>query len=161
MDGKYFRHVAHSGGDCGILMIECQIAGKYEVQTDMSVRGTRGGRQRCQSELSSAALAVLPNSGLKSPSLPYVLTYDYLTVDVSDLHRAWDVCIYLLRVRHPDDGSNGDGTGGGDECVDGAVHLARRSPAEGGDSEVSGDGGGVGMARSLLTSASGGRDIEA
>ncbi|GKA64904.1 hypothetical protein Tco_0764611 [Tanacetum coccineum] len=37
-------------------------------------------------------------------------------------------------VRHPDDGSNGDGTGGGDECADGAVHLARRSPAEGGDS---------------------------
>ncbi|GKF95004.1 hypothetical protein Tco_0284704, partial [Tanacetum coccineum] len=25
----------------GILMIKCQIAGKYEVQTDMSVRGTR------------------------------------------------------------------------------------------------------------------------
>ncbi|GKG09811.1 hypothetical protein Tco_0338557, partial [Tanacetum coccineum] len=45
-----------------------------------------------------------------------------------------------------DDGGNSDGTCGGDECVDGAVHLARRSPAEGGDSEVSGDGGGVGMA---------------
>nr|GFD30594.1 hypothetical protein [Tanacetum cinerariifolium] len=42
----------------------------------------------------------------------------------------------------------------------GAVHLARRSPAEGGDSEISGDGGGVGMARSLSTSASGGRDME-
>ncbi|GKC10337.1 hypothetical protein Tco_1007119 [Tanacetum coccineum] len=60
-----------------------------------------------------------------------------------------------------DDGSNGDGTGGGDECGDGAMHLARRSPAEGGDSEVSCDGGGVGMARSLSTSASGGRDMEA
>ncbi|GJY06119.1 hypothetical protein Tco_0373173 [Tanacetum coccineum] len=44
----------------------------------------------------------------------------------------------------------GDGTGGGDECADGVVHLARRSPAEGGDSEVSGDGDGVGMARSLF-----------
>ncbi|GKC31543.1 hypothetical protein Tco_1038837 [Tanacetum coccineum] len=60
-----------------------------------------------------------------------------------------------------DDGSNGDGTGGGDECADGAVHLARRSPAEGGDSEIGGDGGGVGMARSLSTSASGRRDMEA
>nr|GEU54757.1 hypothetical protein [Tanacetum cinerariifolium] len=56
---------------------------------------------------------------------------------------------------------NGDGTGGGDECAYGAVHLARRSPAEGSDSEVSGDGGGVGMARNLSTSASGGRDMEA
>nr|GFC47214.1 hypothetical protein [Tanacetum cinerariifolium] len=43
-------------------------------------------------------------------------------------------------VGHPDDGSNGDGTGGGDECADEAVHLARRSPAEGDDSEVNGDG---------------------
>nr|GFD58440.1 hypothetical protein [Tanacetum cinerariifolium] len=41
-----------------------------------------------------------------------------------------------------DDGSNGDGTGGGDECADGVVHLARCSPAKGGDSEASGDGGG-------------------
>ncbi|GJT05827.1 hypothetical protein Tco_0840289 [Tanacetum coccineum] len=50
---------------------------------------------------------------------------------------------------------------GGDECEDGAMDLARRSPVEGGDSEISGDGGGVGMARSLSTSASGGRDMEA
>ncbi|GKB97066.1 hypothetical protein Tco_0983203, partial [Tanacetum coccineum] len=61
----------------------------------------------------------------------------------------------------PDDGSNGDGTDGGDESACGAVHLARRSPAEGGDSEIGGDGDGVGMARSLSTSASGGRDMEA
>ncbi|GKB72979.1 hypothetical protein Tco_0934391 [Tanacetum coccineum] len=60
-----------------------------------------------------------------------------------------------------DDGSNGDGIGGGDECADGAVHLARRSLTEGGDSEVSGDGGRVGMARSLSISASGGKDIKA
>ncbi|GKF69082.1 hypothetical protein Tco_0202139 [Tanacetum coccineum] len=53
-----------------------------------------------------------------------------------------------------DDGSNGD------ECAGGAVHLARRSPAEGGDSEIGGDGDGVVMARSLSTSASGGRDME-
>ena len=59
-------------------------------------------------------------------------------------------------VRHPD-----DGTCDGDECTDGAVNLARRSLAEGGDSEISGDGGGVGMARSLSTSAAGGRDMEA
>ncbi|GKA87156.1 RNA-directed DNA polymerase, eukaryota, reverse transcriptase zinc-binding domain protein [Tanacetum coccineum] len=45
--------------------------------------------------------------------------------------------------------------------IDGAVHLARGSSAEGGDSEVSGDDGGVGMARSLSTSTSGGRDMEA
>ncbi|GKD04541.1 hypothetical protein Tco_1179515, partial [Tanacetum coccineum] len=62
---------------------------------------------------------------------------------------------------HPDDGSNGDGTGGGDECADGAMHLARYSPAKGGDSEIGGDSDGVGMARSLSTSASGGRDMEA
>ncbi|GJT93881.1 hypothetical protein Tco_1082726 [Tanacetum coccineum] len=53
-----------------------------------------------------------------------------------------------------DDGSNGD------ECTGGAVHLARRSPAEGGDSEIGGDGDGVVMARSLSTSASNGRDME-
>ncbi|GJW47542.1 hypothetical protein Tco_0281952 [Tanacetum coccineum] len=39
--------------------------------------------------------------------------------------------------------------------------LARRSPAEGGDSEIGGDGDGVVMVRSLSTSASGGRDMEA
>ncbi|GKG33948.1 hypothetical protein Tco_0434107, partial [Tanacetum coccineum] len=57
-------------------------------------------------------------------------------------------------VGHPDDGSKGDGRGGGDECVGGAVHLVRRSPIEGGD------GDGVIMARSLSTYASGGRDME-
>ncbi|GJX33916.1 hypothetical protein Tco_0245473 [Tanacetum coccineum] len=36
-----------------------------------------------------------------------------------------------------------------------------RSPAEGGDSEIGGDGDGVVMVRSLSTSASGGRDMEA
>ncbi|GKC00787.1 hypothetical protein Tco_0986923, partial [Tanacetum coccineum] len=59
-----------------------------------------------------------------------------------------------------DDGSNGDGIGSGDECEGGVVHLARRSPAEGGDSEIGGDGNRVVMARSLSTSAYGGRDIE-
>ncbi|GKG41040.1 hypothetical protein Tco_0470252, partial [Tanacetum coccineum] len=59
-------------------------------------------------------------------------------------------------VGHPDDGSKGD------ECAGGAMHLARCSPiAEGGDSEIGGDGDGVVMARSLSTSASGGRDMEA
>ncbi|GKD22552.1 hypothetical protein Tco_1224255, partial [Tanacetum coccineum] len=59
------------------------------------------------------------------------------------------------------DGSNGDGTGGGDECAGGAMYLARHSAAEGGDSEIGGDGDGVVMARSLSTSASGRRDMEA
>ncbi|GJS51177.1 hypothetical protein Tco_0624539 [Tanacetum coccineum] len=63
-------------------------------------------------------------------------------------------------VGHPDDGSKGDGTGGGDKCAGGAVHIARRTPAEGGDSKTGGDGDGVVMARSLSTSASGGRDME-
>ncbi|GJS52690.1 hypothetical protein Tco_0802488 [Tanacetum coccineum] len=40
-------------------------------------------------------------------------------------------------VRHPDDG------GKGGECAGGAMHLARRSPAEGGDSDIGGDGDGV------------------
>nr|GEV53854.1 hypothetical protein [Tanacetum cinerariifolium] len=52
------------------------------------------------------------------------------------------------------------GGSGGDGNVAGAMHLARHSFAEGGDSKVSGDGGGVGIARSLSTSVSGGRDIE-
>ncbi|GJW77001.1 hypothetical protein Tco_0138683 [Tanacetum coccineum] len=65
-----------------------------------------------------------------------------------------------VMVGHPNNGSKGDGTGGGDECAGGVVHLARRSPAEGGDSEIGGDGDGVVMARSLSTSASGGRDME-
>nr|GFC85610.1 hypothetical protein [Tanacetum cinerariifolium] len=39
------------------------------------------------------------------------------------------------------------------------MHLARHSPTEGGDSEVSGDGSRGGMARSLSTSASDGRDM--
>nr|GEX83228.1 hypothetical protein [Tanacetum cinerariifolium] len=58
-----------------------------------------------------------------------------------------------------DDGNNGDGMGGGNGHAARAVHLARRSLAEGGDSEISGDGDGVGMARSLSTSASGGKDM--
>ncbi|GJR64454.1 hypothetical protein Tco_0010519 [Tanacetum coccineum] len=33
-------------------------------------------------------------------------------------------------VEHPDDGSNGDGTGGGDESVGGAVHLAKAHPRQ-------------------------------
>nr|GFC89365.1 hypothetical protein [Tanacetum cinerariifolium] len=53
-----------------------------------------------------------------------------------------------------------NGGSGGDSNAAGAVHLARRSPAEGGDSKVSGDGGGVGIARSLSTSTSGERDME-
>ncbi|GKC90573.1 hypothetical protein Tco_1151222 [Tanacetum coccineum] len=57
-----------------------------------------------------------------------------------------------------DDGSNGDGIGSGDKCAGGTVYLARRSPAKGGDSKIGGDG--VVMARSLSTSASGGRDME-
>ncbi|GKC81619.1 hypothetical protein Tco_1137336, partial [Tanacetum coccineum] len=60
-----------------------------------------------------------------------------------------------------DDGSIGDGTGGGDKYAGGVVHLARRSPVEGGDSEIGGDGDGVVMVRSLSTSVSGGRDMEA
>ncbi|GJV92228.1 hypothetical protein Tco_1540041 [Tanacetum coccineum] len=59
------------------------------------------------------------------------------------------------------DGSNGDGIGGGDDCVGRVVHLARRSPTEGGDSEIGGDGDGVVMARSLTTSATGRRDMKA
>ncbi|GKF45163.1 hypothetical protein Tco_0131715 [Tanacetum coccineum] len=70
----------------------------------------------------------------------------------------------LLRGGYSDSGISSlrsTGGGGGDECASGAVHLARRSPAEGGDSEIGGDGDGVGMDRSLLTSAFGGRDMEA
>ncbi|GKG35051.1 hypothetical protein Tco_0440205, partial [Tanacetum coccineum] len=70
--------------------------------------------------------------------------------------RAWvDAILSVwIWVRHPDDG------GRGGECAGGAMHLARRSPTEGGDSEIGGDGDGVVMVRSLSTSASGGRDME-
>ncbi|GKB57525.1 hypothetical protein Tco_0913711 [Tanacetum coccineum] len=60
-----------------------------------------------------------------------------------------------------DDGSKGNGTFGSDECVGRVMHLVRPSPVEGHDSEIGGDGDGVVMARSLSTSASGGRDMEA
>nr|GEX29179.1 putative reverse transcriptase domain-containing protein [Tanacetum cinerariifolium] len=65
----------------------------------------------------------------------------------------------ISSLRSTSGGYKGGGSGG-DGNVAGAVHLARRSLAEGGDSEVSGDGDGVGMARSLSTSASSGRDME-
>ncbi|GJT13928.1 hypothetical protein Tco_0860970 [Tanacetum coccineum] len=46
-------------------------------------------------------------------------------------------------------------------CMVGAcLDTRRRSPVEGGDSETGGDGDGVVTARSLSTSASGGRDME-
>ncbi|GKF98944.1 hypothetical protein Tco_0297727, partial [Tanacetum coccineum] len=56
--------------------------------------------------------------------------------------RAWVDAILSawFWVRHPDD------SGKGGECAGGAMHLARRSPAEGGDSEIGGDGDGVVMA---------------
>ncbi|GKG49407.1 hypothetical protein Tco_0515859, partial [Tanacetum coccineum] len=41
------------------------------------------------------------------------------------------------------DGGSGDDGGKSGERTGGAVHLARRSPAEGGDSEIGGDGDGV------------------
>ncbi|GKF00679.1 hypothetical protein Tco_0027602 [Tanacetum coccineum] len=47
------------------------------------------------------------------------------------------------------------------EHIPKAMHLARLYPAEGGDSEIGGDGDGVVMARSLSTSTSGRRDMEA
>nr|GEU92428.1 hypothetical protein [Tanacetum cinerariifolium] len=67
----------------------------------------------------------------------------------------------LLRI--PSLWSTGGGMcrGGGSGDASRAVHLARRSPAEGGDSEASGDGDGVGMAKSLLASASSGNDMAA
>nr|GFB29953.1 hypothetical protein [Tanacetum cinerariifolium] len=52
-----------------------------------------------------------------------------------------------------------DGGSGGDGNAARAVHLARCSLAEAGDSEASGDG--VVMARSLSTSTSGGKDMAA
>ncbi|GKF84840.1 hypothetical protein Tco_0249738, partial [Tanacetum coccineum] len=83
------------------------------------------------------------------------------TVTASIRARVEAILSVWIWARHPDDGSNGDGTGGGDECAGGAIHLARRSPTEGGDSEIGGDGDGVVMARSLSTSTSGARDMKA
>ncbi|GJX19259.1 hypothetical protein Tco_0221936 [Tanacetum coccineum] len=61
-------------------------------------------------------------------------------------------------VGHPDDGSKGDGTGGGDKCAGGAMHLTRRSPVKGGDSEIGGDGDGDSHGQKLSQPhASGGR----
>ncbi|GJR06844.1 hypothetical protein Tco_0529828 [Tanacetum coccineum] len=44
----------------------------------------------------------------------------------------------------------GDDGGKGGECAGRAVHLARRSPAEGGDSEIGGDGDGVVMGNRFI-----------
>ncbi|GKB36745.1 hypothetical protein Tco_0881687 [Tanacetum coccineum] len=66
--------------------------------------------------------------------------------------------------KYSNDGRGGSGGGGkysndGSACA--AKHLARRSSEEGGDSEMSGDDGGVGKARSLSTSAFDGKGIGA
>ncbi|GKF58656.1 hypothetical protein Tco_0172193 [Tanacetum coccineum] len=62
----------------------------------------------------------------------------------------------ILSLRSIDDcGNEGDG------CTGGSVSLARRSPADGGDNEVSGESGGVGKARSLSKSAVDERDTSA
>ncbi|GJU22269.1 hypothetical protein Tco_1155611 [Tanacetum coccineum] len=92
--------------------------------------------------------------------------WDYLDVVLANfgfgLKLRMDAILSVwIWVGHLDDGSNSDGTGGGDECAGGAVHLARRSPAKGDDSEIGGDSDGVVMAKSLSTSASTGRDMEA
>ncbi|GKG45056.1 hypothetical protein Tco_0495134, partial [Tanacetum coccineum] len=63
----------------------------------------------------------------------------------------------ISSLRPTGDGMGRDGGSGGNEggeYTGGAMHLARRSPTEGGDSEIGGDGDGVVMARSLSTSAS-------
>nr|GEX23471.1 retrovirus-related Pol polyprotein from transposon TNT 1-94 [Tanacetum cinerariifolium] len=51
--------------------------------------------------------------------------------------------------KYSDDGRGGND---GDGCAGVVKHLARRSSTEGGDNEMSGDGGGVGKARSLSAS---------
>ncbi|GJU22951.1 hypothetical protein Tco_1156293, partial [Tanacetum coccineum] len=43
----------------------------------------------------------------------------------------------------------------------GSVSLARRSPADGGDNEVSGESGGIGKAKSLSASVVDGKDTDA
>ncbi|GKD51016.1 hypothetical protein Tco_1279992 [Tanacetum coccineum] len=61
--------------------------------------------------------------------------------------------------KYSDDGRGGNGGDGCSGCDDdgsagAAKHLARRFSIEGGDSELSGDGGGGGKARSLSTFSS-------
>nr|GFA62410.1 hypothetical protein [Tanacetum cinerariifolium] len=58
-------------------------------------------------------------------------------------------------------GSGGDGHAAVTASINGFVHLAKRSPTEGGDSEASGNGGRVGIAGSLSTSASSRKDMAA
>ncbi|GJX09459.1 hypothetical protein Tco_0199318 [Tanacetum coccineum] len=95
-----------------------------------------------------------------SPSILFRQAACDPSIDLSHGHSIYRADKSIIYPSISDDGSNGDGIGSGDECAGGAVHLARRSPAEGGDSEIGGDGDGVVMARSLSTSASGGRDME-
>ncbi|GJS58541.1 hypothetical protein Tco_0653325 [Tanacetum coccineum] len=66
---------------------------------------------------------------------------------------SWEVSGFGLDTQL--DGSNGD------ECAGGSCVLGKASLQMVGDSEIGGDGDGVVMARSLSTSASGGRDMEA
>nr|GEW59175.1 hypothetical protein [Tanacetum cinerariifolium] len=86
----------------------------------------------------------------------------YATVDVSGVSEACTPVHTLAYRGSKAHGGGGykNGGSGGDGNAAGAVHLVRRSPAEGGDNEVSGDGDRVGMARSLSTSASGRNDME-
>ncbi|GKG13492.1 hypothetical protein Tco_0350452, partial [Tanacetum coccineum] len=89
---------------------------------------------------------------LTSYQVPRVDKHNLLRGGCSDsgISSLWSTCGGMYR----------DGGSGGSEGEGGAMHLARCSPSEGGDSEIGGDGDGVVLARSLSTSASGGRDME-
>nr|GEX31354.1 hypothetical protein [Tanacetum cinerariifolium] len=85
----------------------------------------------------------------------------YPRVDKHNLLRGGISVSGISSLRSTGGGMCRGGGRDGDGNAAGAVHLARRSPLEGGDCEVSGDGDGVGIARSLSTSASDEKDVAA
>ncbi|GJW16636.1 putative reverse transcriptase domain-containing protein [Tanacetum coccineum] len=111
--------------------------------------GSEAPDESLDSILSSLAVELSPTSYLE----PRVNKYNLLRGGCSDsgisslwsigggIYRDGGMCDWIGEMDHPDDCSSGDEcAGGGDECAGGAMLLTRRSPAEGGDSEMGGDG---------------------
>ncbi|GJY39659.1 hypothetical protein Tco_0426023 [Tanacetum coccineum] len=104
--------------------------------------GSAAPNELPNSILSSLAVELSPTSYLEPRVDKYnLLRGGYSNSGISSLRSTnggMDVVVVVVKVMV---GRSDDGGKGG-ECACGAVHLARHSPAEGGDSEIGGDGDG-------------------